>query len=631
MINLIESSPRIDEILAILGKHRRRDLLPPLDAPAWENVGRKSAVQKWMVPVRAMAETEAHQPLPPLTDELYAQFFKTGERLSFEKVYFARRRILGRTAMVVLLGDAAGRAKFTPALIAQIGQIMDEESWTFPAHVWTEPSGKNPMHIDLFAAETANLMGELVNVFGNILPKDLTERIRHRLRTQFVENYLKRHEEFTWTGLPMNWNAVCHQGVIGAALAVEEDNELVARLLATAGPHLRIFLAGFGADGSTSEGPGYWSYGFGRFAALNEQVEAATSGQLSVFGTSEHIRRIAAFAPALSLSNGYLVNFSDGGRKGRLVPYLLSYLGRRLDLPNLVQDSVEIYRNFEQAEFDLNEQRKDFYNFARLFLDCPVSTAQTTPTKRPDAYFPDYGAVVSRSVDERGNLWEFAAKGGNNDEHHNHNDCGSYLLNLNGEPAIIEIGAPEYVRAYFGTDERYTFLAARSLGHSVPLVNGCEQAAGAAFAASVVSCKLEPAQVEFVVDLTKCYPAEARCTKLLRTFRFLKSEGVVHISDEYHLEGEGSIESIVMAEAPIVPESDVVRIDAPGGALQLVPGVGIQFSTVEVCDYHDNSGTSHQVSRLRFHPATPAKSGVIGYKIRSTARGKQRADGGRRT
>src|SRR5438128_2726457 len=83
-------------------------------------------------------------------------------------------------------------------------------------------------------------------------------------------------------------NAVCHQGVPGAALAVEDDLDLLAALLASAEECLRIFLGGFGADGSTSEGPSYWSYGFGRFAELNRQLETATNGAFSFFGNSEH-------------------------------------------------------------------------------------------------------------------------------------------------------------------------------------------------------------------------------------------------------------------------------------------------------------------------------------------------------
>ncbi|HEY0256263.1 MAG TPA: heparinase II/III family protein [Candidatus Methylacidiphilales bacterium] len=616
MINLIHSSPPAAEIASILRANRRRDLLPAMDAPEWKAAAAKPAVQGWMKGIRALAEKEALEPLPPLTDELYGWFFKTGERLPFERIYFERRRMLARAAMVVLLGDAETRRKFIPTLMARIEGIMAEVSWTFPAHVWTNPTGKDPLMIDLFAAETANLMGELISLFGEIIPKDLSQRIRERLHVQMVENYLKRHREFTWTGLPMNWNAVCHQGVLGSALAVEDEEELLGQMLATAGPCLRLFLAGFGEDGSTSEGPGYWSYGFGRFAELNRQLETATNGALSFFGDDEQVRRIAAFAPALAFSNGYLVNFSDGQRAGRLPAELIGYLGQRLALPALVEDSAATFRHTEETGFDLQGQRCDLYFMTRLFLHCPASTAGATGAVWPDIYFPDYGAVVSRGRDNHGNLWEFAAKGGHNDEHHNHNDCGTYVLNFNGHPAIIEIGAPEYVHGYFGSEQRYTFLAARSLGHSVPLVNGCEQVSGRPSSASVIRCAMTKEGVDFALDLTKCYPAQARCRKLIRTFTFLKSEGVIRIVDDFELEGEGTVESMVIGEAPMNIDGEAIRIDAAGGAVRITPGKETAVSKIEVCDYSSHTGKPSRVNRLRLSRAEAARCGAVGYEIR---------------
>ena len=151
-------------------------------------------------------------------------------------------------------------------------------------------------------------------------------------------------------------------------------------MLAVAGPCLRTFLKGFGEDGSTSEGPGYWVYGFGRYAMLNEQLETATSGALSIFEKDEHVRRIAAFAPALAFSNGYLVNFSDGHRSGRLGTVLLAYLGERLELPALVEESAAVYRHLEKAGVDLHEQRCDLF-FGRAFFS-------TVPILRPRQRVP---------------------------------------------------------------------------------------------------------------------------------------------------------------------------------------------------------------------------------------------------
>jgi len=616
MINLIESDLSAADIAAVLRKTKLRPPMPAMDSPEWEAARRNPAVVGWMKGIRELAAVEAFEPLPVLTDELYAIFYKTKERLTFERVYFQRRMRLARVAMTFLMGDDATRQRFAPALVAQIEDIMGEESWTLPAHAWTQPTGKDPYKIDLMAAETANLMGELLNLFGAIIPKDLEGRIRLRLQEQVFDNYLHPRSEFIWNRLPMNWNAVCHQGVIGAALALEVSADLLGELLAPMAVSLRIFLSGFGADGSTSEGPGYWVYGFGRFADLNAQIETATDGTLSLFGNNDHIRRIAQFAPGLVFSNGRLVNFSDGNHQGRLAPSLLAYLGERLDLPVLKQESAVTFRHSAENGIPLQEHRCDVYTLTRHFLRCPPSLEGVLEPVRPDIFFPDYGALVARGTDDRGNLLEFAAKAGHNAEHHNHNDCGSYILNLNGESAIMEIGAPEYCGDFFSSDEtRYTFLAARSLGHSVPLVNGCEQRHGAEFAARVIESELGNARVGFVIDLTKCHPAEARCHKLVRSFVFEKKAGRLTVTDTFELEGPGLVESIIMSETPARVVGEAVRLDTRGGAVQVTPLEGTVFSGFEPCTYKDHGGKEREIYRLRFRAGEITEAGVIAYAV----------------
>lgn len=612
MINLLEANPSAAEITAVLKKAKLRPLMPAMDAPEWEAAKRKPAIQQWMKGLRELAEKESFEPLPELTEEMYGIFAKTGDRLFFETRYFERRRRLARVAMVVLLGDAATRKKFVPALIEKSEETMAEDSWTFPAHSG-QPSGKDPMMIDLFASETANLMGELLTPFGAVIPAELAQRIKARLRKEYFENYMTG--TFHWQTGISNWNAVCHEGVIGAALAVETDMDLLGRMLEKTGPRLQIFIDAFGNDGSTSEGPGYWSYGYGRFVELNKQLETATGGDLSVFGTNEKVKRIAAFAPAMVFSGGHFVNFSDGSYKGRLNAPLLNYLGKRLEMPELCQESAAIYKTIAEEGIRYGWQRCDLFYYTRLFLNFPEDVSKAAEPKQADVFFPDYGAVVARGRDAKGNLWEFAAKGGHNEEMHNHNDCGSFILNFNGKPALFEIGAPEYVKAFFRGETRYGFLAARSLGHSVPYVNGVEQHVGVEFATKVLECKLEADKVIFVVDLMGAYPKEAKLKKLVRTLTFEKSLGCLTVSDAYEIEEAGPVESMLICFSTAQLDKAGGTILAPGGTLRFTPVSGTHATEVDLCDYSDHEGKPQTVNRVRFGPTEPAASGVIEYKI----------------
>jgi hypothetical protein len=617
MHNLLLAPTSETEIAAILAATAGRPSLPLLGASEWIAASANPAVVAWLTPLIARADSEASEPLPELTDELYADFFKTGNRLPFERPYFERRRRLGRASIAVLLGDETARARLLPSFLAKLEAIMAEESWSLPAHVWTEPTGKNPLQIDLFAAECANNLAELLVVLAAVIPADLAQRIRDRLRVQFFENYANDTDgRFFWVNNTNNWNAVCHQGVLGAALAIEDDHALVARMLAKAAAGLPVYLSGFGTDGSTSEGPGYWSYGFGWFSELNAQLEHRTQGQLSLFENNHKVAAIARFAPLMTLAAGHMVNFSDGGRTGRLSPPLLAYLGERLADPGLTAQAAFLYRVQSETGLNLDELRRDFFNMTRLALRTPAPGVLATALEpsQPDAWFDDYGAIVVRGTDAAGHRWEFAAKGGHNAEHHNHNDCGSFLLNIDGAPALIEIGAPEYTRAFF-SDKRYEFLAARSLGHSVPFVNGVEQAEGRAFAATVLKAEVGADRVEFTVDLTKCYPPEASCVSLIRTWVLQKSAGLLTVTDTYELESPGEFESLLICPPAVTRDGIGALLTTPKAALRITPATGTVVTLLETCDYRGHQGSDQQIHRLRLQPVPPDATGTLGYSV----------------
>jgi hypothetical protein len=85
--------------------------------------------------------------------------------------------------------------------------------------------------------------------------------------------------------------------------------------------------------------------------------------------------------------------------------------------------------------------------------------------------------------------------------------CGAFLADL---------GAPVYDRDYF-SDRRYDYLTARSLGHSVPYVNGHEQAVGSEFTARVVQQELSDERDATTFDLAACYPEATGLDALGRT------------------------------------------------------------------------------------------------------------------
>ena len=599
--NLFCDIGSVEELQSLFARHPRKPLLPPIGSEAWKRARENPVAAALAAPLRERAIAECGHSLPVLTDELYASFRATGLRLAFEKVYFERRRQLARPVAALLLA-APGDPRFellTASMLEKLTGIFEEVSWALPAHVnWhnNDVSGKEPMQIDLFCAETANLMAEMLDLFGDLIPATLQARIRERLRTHVWENYVDNFDKFHWPKATHNWNAVCHQGVLGSVLSQVDDPAFLARMFWLARQSLSLFLGGFARDGGCTEGIGYWSYGFGWFAFLNEQLETRTNGELSLFERDEHVRRIAQFGPRMSLAGAKLVNFSDNGATGTLSGSLLTYLGQRLQDRECSRAGMDGYRHLAHAGIAMDVERCDVFYLGRLFLRCPAEISSGDALPKADCFLPDLAVLVAHGLDVRGRVWDFAAKAGHNDEHHNHNDCAGFLLNVAGVRFVAEIGAPEYTKDFF-SEKRYENLAARSLGHSVPLINGVEQAAGASFTSHVIAHTLGADFVDFTVDATAAYPTTAGCRKYVRTFRFEKA-GRLHIRDSFELDRLDAVESALIAIHPIVLEED--RAVIHGDGLQLTVRVlpGARLDRVEKLPYRARDGEQAFVHRL---------------------------------
>ncbi|HEY3332740.1 MAG TPA: heparinase II/III family protein [Capsulimonadaceae bacterium] len=610
MKNLIHDDPTHDQIVAALSGPRPA-LLPAIGAPEWTRAAANPLVAVLTAPLREAAKREIHLPMPLLTDDLYADYTKTGTRMRFENMYFERRRQLARAAISALLTDGTERERYIASTVTKLTDIFEEKSWAVPAHVASE-NGKDPLFLDLFACETANLMAEMLIVFGADLPTELSVRIRERLRYTIFENYATHPDRHWWYSYTNNWNAVCQQGIVGAALAIETDIDLLARVLLTAKAGLPHFLEGFGDDGGCSEGPGYWSYGFGWFTLLNLQLETATSGKLSIIDNDPKIREIAQYAPRARFSNGYLINFADGPASGSINPFVLGYLGNRLGLQELLGESQNEYQRIVVGGFDAPGGRIDFFYLARLLLSFPAEIATQHGSPSRDYYFTDLQVITVRRKDQLGNLWEFAAKGGHNVEHHNHNDCGSFILHVNGQPIVTEIGAPEYNRRFFGAT-RYEHIASRTMGHSLPIINGAEQAEGPEYKAVVLKHELADDHVTFVLDLTAAYVAEARLRSLIRTLELNLNAGSLSVTDTYMLE-EGDLFETAICTNRKVEMLERGPVIVAGSARVRIDADGVVFST-ETHSYTDQQGAPASITRIVLTPRPPTNSGVVKYTL----------------
>jgi Heparinase II/III-like protein len=198
-------------------------------------------------------------------------------------------------------------------------------------------------------------------------------------------------------------------------------------------------------------------------------------------------------------------------------------------------------------------------------------------------------------------------------EHHNHNDCGSYLINIDGVRLIAEIGAPEYNKDFFGPN-RYRSIAARSLGHSLPVINGWEQSPGGEYRAKTLGHAMGPRRAGLRVDATGCYSTQAGCRKYVRALDFDKRAGRVVVRDDFVL-STGKIEVAVISLHPIRIEAEAAVIEAEGICLRITPEAGTALDRVEIHPYRLHEGADAIAYRLVLAPLKSLRRTRLGIVI----------------
>ena len=302
------------------------------------------------------------------------------------------------------------------------------------------------------------------------------------------------------------------------------------------------FLGGFKDDGVCLEGCGYWAYGVGFFVQYADMIRTFTGGRVDYFKIPK-VKSIAAFPQKMFLSGNAAVSFADGNR---MLNYTTGIMHR---LKTEYPDDVLIY-DPKYGAYGMGCGRACVWIFGAAWT---VEEFWQSPAE--NTAFESY-AGDSQWYVYRADGFGFAAKAGNNNELHNHNDVGSFIFAKSGKQMLCDLGSGLYTRQYFSS-ERYTILECASFGHSVPLIAGESQPVGADAKAVDVSWR----EGEFSFDMAGAYNVP-ELKSLKRSFKCC-AEGVT-LTDEYIYEGEGElVERFVSVVEPRLASEGVLAVGEP--------------------------------------------------------------------
>lgn len=480
------------------------------DKKFWSDVVRNDIHYKKFLDER-LADWEKYcegQAIAELKYSDFKKFFTTGDRSVYETQYFNRRGMLSTAAFLSLIYPEED--KYINLLNDIIFSICDEYTWCVPAH-HPDLEVYDKTFIDLFASETGFALAEIYTLLGDRLDKVVKDRIKIEIQSRIIDSFMS-DREFWWADIcTNNWAAVCG-GSVGCIIMLMRP-DLFSKVKERLDIIMERFLSGFKSDGYCLEGTAYWQYGFGYFVTYADMLKTFTNGAENYF-EREKVRVIATFLQKMFLSGSSAVSFADGRDKLKYQIGLLHYL------KGVYPDDIKVYSPNYSYIRDRNH---------RLCLMIRAATWLSPEIyDNPDEVASDaeYYADESQWYVKRTKSYGFAAKGGFNNEHHNHNDVGTFIFAKGGKQLITDMGGGAYNKEYFRDETRYDFIETSSLGHSVPYFDDVIQKFGTEYHA--VNCIYEKGYLAF--DIAKAYGNEA-VRSVRREFRTY--DGYVTVTDTF--------------------------------------------------------------------------------------------------
>ncbi len=435
--------------------------------------------------------------IPQTNYTFYRDFRRIGERSRYEAPYFLKRARLSAAALRLFLGQSA----LKDVLQDYLWHICEESNWVLPAHE-TDP-------IDLFSAETGFLLAETLLLLGDTLDEEVRQRVRTEIEQRIFDPYLRFHQLHGWYKQASNWNGVCNSSIAAAFVLLEPEPARVLRALEIALSGLQAFVdSAFAEDGSSTEGVSYWHYGLINFVALAELLYARSAGTIDLLA-AEKMSRIATFPTKLQLTGSSFASFADCEEHVRFHPGIITRMAKRTGSPsalNLLAHPTE-----PESDWRLPMMLRDIFWWDGSRPDAVQPT---------DACLPIGGTACLLTHTAQGVPVVLSVKAGHNNEQHNHNDVGSFLLHIADENLLTDPGRGLYSRDYFGA-KRYDNIFANSYGHSVPRIDGMLQGTGQTFTGTLLegeNLTRPQGYKQITIDFARAYP----CTDLKSARRELQ-------------------------------------------------------------------------------------------------------------
>jgi len=605
----------------------KADLIPKA---TWKPFPKTAAEWKSRVPQPILDELVKNgeralaKEIPQVPATLLLEYVRNGNRSRYEAQSFARRNNLMDLVLAETIED---KGRFSDKIADYVWAVCEETYWGVPAHLGTQkaksglPDIEDPI-VELFGAETVATLALADYFVGEKLDK-VSPLIRKRI---YIEAYRKifgpvnRQPVYSWmdpTKKVNNWDPWIMSNLMTANLLLEPDE---AKRAANVYQYMRltdIYLNGLGDDGGCDEGPSYWFAAGGAVFDSLEILQSATDNRINIYN-EPLIQKMASYIYKMHIADNYFVDFADADPKFSGDGLMLYRFGKDIKDDALSQFGLYLYgRNRIPVGEGFEKPRR----LRNLLTIKDVAEAKPAYVPTTDAWFSDIQVMTART---RSGLF-LATHGGNNDESHNHNDIGDFIVYQGNEPVIIDAGRGNYTAKTFSS-KRYELWFTQSQYHNLPMINGLGQLAGKNYVAQNVKHDSSATASSLFMDLAKAYPNEAGIVFWNRTVTLDRAKDAVDIADDYSLaKAPTSLQQVFMTVCDVnLTEAGKIKLTTAAGKVVILTydkgewTPTIEKPSIEGPEYSSftSKWDNHPIKRIVLTSQNPKRKDRLQYSIR---------------
>ncbi len=492
----------------------------------------------------------------PITACTYLYTGRTDDLSVYNKL---RRENLDALNALAIAECIQNTGKYMGKIIDGVWSILDEATWHLPCPTAMYPrfpavmvDVTDPL-IELGASSythTLAVIYYLLKVRFDEIDENIFKRLYSEIDRKILTPYLER-EDYWWMAFERhyhkkmgvlysinNFTTHCTNYVLETFLMLERNESRRSRAIEKTMEILDNYIDYVADDGWCDEGNGYWFMSYGALNLVLEKIAVATNDYVNVFD-EEKIYNMGQYLCRSHIGNGYFVNFADSHPINHLISNKVIRFAQNTKNDKLMKMAFSIAQGDDFLDIitkrivGLETSLFVMFNLGEIREKYGVNPKDSDYIEN-EYYYPDSEVLVVRENEKTYQGIFMACKAGHNDENHNHNDVGNFIVYKDGRPVLVDPGVESYIADTFNKN-RYKLWTMQSRYHNLPTFNGVMQKETRIYKARDVKYITNVEISGMFMNLKNVYEREAGLVKYERTIMFNRNLKKVECIDDIEL------------------------------------------------------------------------------------------------